>query len=51
MMRRFVRSTADIRLSHLAKNRVIDVGDVLAYKRTFAASELVIEKDVIVSAL
>jgi hypothetical protein len=33
----------------LAKNGVLKVGDILAYKRNFSAVNLQIEKDVLVS--
>jgi len=37
-----------VKLYTLAKKGIIRVGDVIAYKRTFATSE-VVEKDIIVS--
>jgi len=44
----FSRSTSDIRLATLLKEGIVRVGDILAYRRSFATSEL-IEKDCIVS--
>jgi hypothetical protein len=41
-------AAAEVKLVTLAKNGVVRVGDVIAYKRNFSALETVVEKDVIV---
>ncbi|KAF9530075.1 hypothetical protein CPB83DRAFT_811365 [Crepidotus variabilis] len=43
------RGAAEVKLSKLVKNKVVRVGDVLAYKRSFASS-VVIEKDCIIES-
>ncbi|KAK7045941.1 hypothetical protein VNI00_006936 [Paramarasmius palmivorus] len=42
---------AEIRLYELARNSVVRVGDVLAYRRHFSMLDLVVEKDVIVQSI
>ena len=42
-------SPSDIRLYDLAKDSIVRAGDVLCYKRNFAAFNIIVEKDVIVS--
>ncbi|THV07565.1 hypothetical protein K435DRAFT_959640 [Dendrothele bispora CBS 962.96] len=42
------KSALDVRLNELAKNSVIRVGDIIAYKRAFTAINLVVEKDVLI---
>ncbi|KAF9554241.1 hypothetical protein CPC08DRAFT_727305 [Agrocybe pediades] len=41
----------EIKLTTLAKNKIIGVGDVLAYRRSFVNSELVVEKDAMVESI
>ncbi|TFK35838.1 hypothetical protein BDQ12DRAFT_611005 [Crucibulum laeve] len=42
---------AEIKLNILAKNGILRVGDVIAYKRNFTAAGLTIEKDVIIQSI
>ncbi|ESK83030.1 hypothetical protein Moror_11745 [Moniliophthora roreri MCA 2997] len=42
---------AEIRLYELARNNVLRVGDVLAYKRNFSTLDTMVEKDVIIHSI
>ncbi|TFK51408.1 hypothetical protein OE88DRAFT_1544631 [Heliocybe sulcata] len=42
---------AELKLVDLAKNGVIKMGDVLAYKRTFSQLDTVVEKDAIIQSI
>ncbi|EEB91929.1 hypothetical protein MPER_09639, partial [Moniliophthora perniciosa FA553] len=42
---------AEIRLYELARNNVLRVGDVLAYKRHFSMSDTIVEKDIIIHSI
>ncbi|KAF9075892.1 Asx homology domain-containing protein [Rhodocollybia butyracea] len=50
--RKTVKSgTADIRIYDLARKSVIQVGDIISYKRNFTVDHTVVEKDVLVHAI
>ncbi|GLB42765.1 putative asx homology domain containing protein [Lyophyllum shimeji] len=43
--------SAEVKLVTLAKNGVLRVGDIIAYKRNFTALDLVVEKDAIIQSI
>lgn len=40
---------SQIKLASLVRHDIVQVGDVLAYRRSFTSSSLIVEKDVLVS--